>query len=128
KPQVNDKEHKVILLFDVNSGTRTYVRHIGFTDNTKTNDATLRREMVQMEGAPASTTKLEQSKHRLSLLPYLKNVDMSVTPVPQVNDQVDVNYKVVENSSAKATFQIGYSQEYRAMVGIGLNQDNFLGT
>lgn len=127
-PQINDQTHKVILVFDINPGKRAYVRNVTFSDNTRTNDVVLRREVEQMEAAPASTTRLENSKQRLSLLPYIKDVDMSVKPVPDVDDQVDVNYKVKEDSSAQASFKVGYSQLYGAMLGAGLNQKNFFGT
>ncbi|RDI41801.1 outer membrane protein assembly factor BamA [Aquicella lusitana] len=128
RPQVDESTHEVALVFVINPGKRTYVRHITFSDNNRTNDVVLRREMQQWEAAPASTTKLEESKHRLNLLPYLKEVDMSVTPVEGVDDQVDVNYKVKEESSAQASFKIGYSQLYRTILGVGFNQKNVFGT
>ena len=99
-----------------------------FTDNTRTNDVSLRREIEQMEAAPASTGLLEESKHRLQLLPYIKEVEMSVKPVPNFDDKVDVNYKVKEEGSNQATFRVGYSGEQQIIFGAGLNQKNFLGT
>lgn len=128
RPQVDDVNHLVSLSLNITPGRRTYVRHISFADNNRTNDITLRREMVQMEGAPASTARLEESKHRLSLLPYIKNVDMSIVPVPQVEDQVDVIYRVTEDSAATASLQLGWSQQYHAMLGLSFNQKNFMGT
>lgn len=128
RPQVNENQHTVNLLFDVNAGKRTYVRHVTFSDNTRTNDVVLRREIQQLEASPASTTKLDESKQRLTLLPYIKDVDMSVKRVPENNDQVDVNYKVKEDNSAQASFKVGYSPVYSVILGAGLNQKNFFGT
>ncbi|EKD70022.1 MAG: hypothetical protein ACD_46C00671G0010 [uncultured bacterium] len=128
RPQVNDKTHEVILVFDIKPGKRAYVRHITFSDNNRTNDIVFRREMQQWEAAPVSTTKLEDSKQRLSLLPFIRNVDMSVKPVPEKDDQVDVNYKVTEDNSAQATFKVGIDQRYGMIWGAGLNQKNFFGT
>jgi outer membrane protein insertion porin family len=128
RPQMNDQTHQVTLIFDVKPGKRAYIRHVTFTDNNRTNDVVLRREIQQMEAAPASTSRLENSKHRLLLLPYIKEAEMSVKPVPEADDQVDVNYKVKEESSATASFKIGYSQIYRTTLGLGLNQKNFFGT
>lgn len=127
-PELDDKTHQVGLTFNIKSGKRTYIRHLTFSDNDRTNDIVLRRELQQWESAPASTTKLEDSKQRLTLLPYIKDVEMSVKPVPDKSDQVDVNYKVKESSSAQASFKVGYSQIYRVMYGIGLDQKNFFGT
>ncbi|HTM63563.1 MAG TPA: outer membrane protein assembly factor BamA [Gammaproteobacteria bacterium] len=128
RPDVNDKTRKVVLIFMVNSGKRTYVRHITFSDNNRTNDEVLRREMLQFEASPVSSSKLEESKQRLSLLPYIKDVEMSVKPVSGKSDQVDVNYKVKEDNSAQASVKIGYSQVYHMIFGAGLNQKNFMGT
>lgn len=127
-PNVSDSTHKVNLVFTIKPGKRAYVRHVTFSDNTRTNDVVLRREIEQMEAAPASTAKLEESKHRLNLLPFIKETEMSIKPVSGIDDQVDVDYKVKEDSSAQATVQIGYSQLYRTILGAGLNQKNFLGT
>lgn len=128
RPQVNDKNHTVFLVFDVQSNKRVYVRNINFANNTRTNDRVLRREVTQMEAAPVSTSKLEESKHRLSLLPYLKNVEMGMARVPGREDQVDINYKLQEENTAQASFKVGYSQAYQFLIGAGLNQKNFLGT
>src|SRR3989338_1005249 len=128
RPKVDDERHEVILVFDINPGKRTYVRHITFSDNNHTNDVVLRREMQQFEAAPASTAKLEESKHRLSLLPYIRDVEMSVEPVVETGDQVDVNYKVKEDSSAQASFKVGYSQLYGVILFAGFNQKNVFGT
>ncbi len=127
-PKIDDTTKQVFLTYEVKPGKRAYLHHVYFTDNTKTNDEALRREIQQMEGAPVSTTKLEESKHRLSLLPYIRNVDMNVEPVAGSDDTVDVNYKVTEENAAQATFSIGYSQLDHLILGAGLNQKNFLGT
>ncbi len=126
--KVDEAKKQVFLTYEVKPGKRAYVNRIYFTDNTKTNDEALRREVQQMEGAPVSTVKLEESKHRLSLLPYIRNVDMGVEPVPGTDDNVDVNYKVTEENAAQATFSIGYSQLDHFILGAGLNQKNFMGT
>jgi len=127
-PELDDKQHKVFLTFTIKQGKPIYVRKVTFTNNTRTNDVVLRREVEQMEAAAASTTKMEESKHRLNLLPYIKDTELSVSKVPGIDDQIDVDYKVKEDSSAQATFKVGYSQTYRTILGAGLNQKNFLGT
>lgn len=128
EPQIDDKKKEVFLTFNVKPGKRTYVRHVFFSDNTRTNDDVLRREVQQMESSVASTSKLELSKQKLSQLAYIKNVEMNVTPVQEHDDQVDVNYKVTEDSAAQANFSIGYSQVDGIILGAGLNQKNFMGT
>lgn len=127
-PQVDDVHKQVFLTFDVKPGKRSYVHHIYFSDNCKTNDEVLRREVEQMESAVVSTCRLEESKHKLSLLPFVKDVQMVVKPVPGYDDQVDVNYKVTEDNTAQASFSVGYSQLDHIILNAGVNQKNFLGT
>jgi outer membrane protein insertion porin family len=127
-PQVDDTTKQIWLNFQVKPGKRTYVRHIYFSDNSKTNDEVLRREMQQMESGVVSTAQLDESKRRLRLLPYIRDVEMSVKPVPQSDDQVDVNYKVTEDNAAALTGSIGYSQVEHILLGAGVTQKNFLGT
>jgi len=128
QPDINDTTHQVELTFNVKQGRRTYVHQISFSENTRTNEEVLRREMEQLESALVSTSKLESSKRRLTMLPYIKDVQMSLTPTPNTEDQVDINYKVKEDNAAQATFTVGYSQIQSIILGAGLVQKNFLGT
>lgn len=128
EPTINDAQKTVFINFVVKPGKRNYVRHIYFSDNTKTNDEVLRREIEQMESSIISTKKLEDSKRKLKLRPFIKDVDTSIVPVPNSDDLVDINYKVTEQNAAEATFSVGYSQIDHVILGVGFNQKNFLGT
>lgn len=128
RPTVDENAKQVFLTFDIKPGKRAYVRRISFSENAKTNDEALRREVQQMESAVVSTSKLEDTKLRLNRLPYIKNAQMTVASVEGSDDQVDVNYKVVEDGGAQATFSVGYSQLDHVILSAGLNQKNFLGT
>ncbi|HVY53116.1 MAG TPA: outer membrane protein assembly factor BamA, partial [Gammaproteobacteria bacterium] len=127
-PQIDEAKKQVFLAFQITPGKKVYVRHLTFVDNHRTNDAALRREATQFESAPATTSRLEETKHRLSLLPFMKDVQMSVKPVPETEDQVDVSYKVTEDNSAQASVTASYSMVDRFGFGVGLNQKNFFGT
>ncbi|MCK5894761.1 MAG: outer membrane protein assembly factor BamA [Endozoicomonadaceae bacterium] len=127
-PQPNEDGHTVDITFFVEPGRRTYVRRINFEGNTKTEDEVLRREMRQMEGATASTYKIEQSKLRLNRLGYFKDVASEIVPVAGTNDHVDVNYTVEEQPSGSITASIGYSQGDGLILGGSISQSNFLGT
>lgn len=128
EPKVDEVKKEVFLHFVVTPGKRVYVHHLSFLDNHRTNDEALRRDVVQLESALASTTRLEESKHRLSLLPYVKDVQMSVKPVQDTDDKVDVTYKITEDNSAQASITASYSLTDRLGFGLGLNQKNFFGT
>lgn len=127
-PQVNDESRKVDLTFLIDPGRRVYVRRINFQGNIKTQDEVLRREMRQTEGAGYSTKDLDRSKTRLQRLDYLESVNVEMAAVPGTNDQVDVNYTLVERPSGSLLFGIGYGQESGLLLNASVTQNNFLGT
>ncbi len=127
-PEVNDKDNTVALKFFVDPGKRTYVRRISFKGNMKTADAVLRREMRQMESAPASASAIEQSRVRLERLGYFSKATVATTAVPGHDDLIDVDYTVEEQSSGSIGASIGYAQDAGIILGLNLQQDNFMGT
>lgn len=127
-PRLDDENKKVSLTFLVDPGRRVYVRRINFQGNTKTQDEVLRRELRQSEGSWISTKDLERSKTRLQRLDYLESVNVETPAVPGANDQVDVNYTVVERPSGSLLFGVGYGQESGLLLNVSVTQNNFLGT
>jgi len=127
-PQLHPENSLVTLTFVVNPGNRVYVNRINFKGNTKTSDDVLRREMRQMEGAPASTNLIDRSKVRLERLGYFKDVAVETPPVSGVSDQIDVNFTVEEQPSGSINASLGFSQNAGMILGISVNQSNFLGT
>lgn len=127
-PEVAASGDTVDVTFLVEPGRRAYVRRINFEGNTTTQDEVLRREMTQMEGAPASTDKISQSRERLERLGFFRQVDVETRPVPGEPDQVDVTYNVEEQPSGSISASVGYSQSAGVIYGASLSQKNFLGT
>ncbi|MCX2524328.1 outer membrane protein assembly factor BamA [Larsenimonas rhizosphaerae] len=127
-PQVNEDGDTVDVTFAVNSGRRAYVRRINFKGNTTTADEVLRRELVQLEGAPASTDNIKDSQERLQRLGFFKQVDVETRPVPNHPDQLDVTYNVQEQPSGSISASVGFSQSAGVIYGASLSQSNFLGT
>jgi outer membrane protein insertion porin family len=127
-PQVADDRSAVDLIIGVDPGQRTYVRRIGFVGNTTTQDEVLRREMIQMEGAPASTEAITQSRQRLQRLGFFSQVEVDTRRVPGEPDQLDVTYNVEEQPSGSISASIGFSQSAGVIYGASLSQKNFLGT
>ncbi|MDX2350714.1 MAG: outer membrane protein assembly factor BamA, partial [Porticoccus sp.] len=98
-PEVDEENKTAKVTLFIDPGRRAYVRRIEFRGNTKTMDEVLRREMRQMEGASASTSKMDLSKVRLQRTGYFKDVQAQTQQVPGTNDQVDVFYTVEEQPS-----------------------------
>ena len=127
-PEIDDENKTVALKFFVDPGKRTYVRRIEFRGNTKSVDEVLRREMRQMESAPASSAQIEQSRVRLERLGFFKEVKTENVPVPGTDDMIDVQYTVEEQSSGSIGASVGYAQDAGLILGANLQQNNFLGT
>ena len=127
-PELNEDENTVDIKFFVDPGKRTYVRRISFKGNTRTSDDVLRREMRQMESAPASAAAIEQGRVRLQRLGFFSNAEVETTPVPGSDDLIDVEYEVEEQSSGSIGGSLGYAQQAGLILGLNLQQNNWLGT
>ena len=127
-PNVDEKSKEVTITFFVDPGRRVYVRRINMLGNARTEDEVLRREMRQMEGAWFSTGAVERSKTRLDRLGFFEDVTVETPAVPEVADQVDVNYSVTERPSGSLQAGLGYSQTQGFLVNASVSQENFLGT
>jgi outer membrane protein insertion porin family len=127
-PEINEDDNTVALKFFVDPGKRTYVRRISFKGNQKTADDVLRREMRQMESAPASAAAIEQSRIRLERLGYFSKATVDTPEVAGHDDLIDVDFTVEEQSSGSIGASFGYAQDAGLIFGLNLQQDNFLGT
>jgi len=127
-PETNDEGKIVDIKFFVDPGKRTYVHRINFAGNARTADEVLRREMRQMEGAPASSDKIEQSRVRLERLGYFKEAKVDTQEVPGSDDLIDLKYGVEEQPSGSIGASIGFAQGTGLVLGANLQQDNFLGS
>ncbi len=127
-PQVNEADGRVDVVFRVNPGRRAYVRRINFQGNTTTADEVLRREITQLEGAPASTDAISDSQQRLERLGFFRSVEVNTQPVADTPDQLDVTYNVEEQPSGSISASLGFAQSEGIIYGASLSQRNFLGT
>ena len=127
-PEVDDENHTVAMKFFVDPGKRTYVRRISFKGNVKTADDVLRREMRQMESAPASSAAIEQSRMRLQRLGFFSRATVETPGVAGHDDLIDVEYTVEEQSSGSIGASIGFAQDAGVILGLNLQQDNFMGS
>ncbi|MEX0902171.1 MAG: outer membrane protein assembly factor BamA [Pseudohongiellaceae bacterium] len=126
-PEVNDDSQTVDLTFYIEPGNRTYVNRISFSGNTQTADDVLRREMRQLESAPASSQLIEQSRARLEQLGYFESVEVDTVEVPGTEDQIDVNYAVTEQNFGAINFSVGAgSGDF--FISSSVQAHNFLGT
>ena len=127
-PEINEDDNTVDMKFFIDPGKRTYVRRITFAGNELTSDEVLRREMRQMESAPASQAMIDQSRVRLERLGYFSKAEVETLPVPGTDDLIDVAFTVEEQSSGSISGSVGYAQDAGLILGLNLEQANFLGS
>ncbi|MCH7672255.1 MAG: outer membrane protein assembly factor BamA [Proteobacteria bacterium] len=127
-PEVNEEDQTVDVTFFIQPGNRTYVNRINFSGNISTADDVLRREMRQLESAPASSLQIEQSKVRLQRLGYFETVEVETEEVSGTEDQIDVNYEVLEQNFGAISFQLGTGGGGDIFISSSLQAQNFLGT
>ena len=127
-PEIDEDNSTVVMKFFIDPGKRTYVRRINFAGNMTTMDDVLRREMRQMESAPASSAAIEQSRIRLERLGFFKTAKVDTKEVPGSDDLIDVDFSVEEQSFGSIGGSLGYAQDAGLILGLNLQQNNFLGT
>lgn len=127
-PEIDEETNEVDLVFSVDPGQRVYVNRVQFRGNSVTEDEVLRREMRQFEGAPLNEDMVEQGKIRLERLGFFETVESSTTRVNGRDDLVNVEYLVKEQPSGSFNFMFGYGDYSKLQIGVGVSQDNFLGT
>lgn len=128
EPKIDENSNEVDLTFTVDPGKRVYVRRVNFHGNYKTHDTVFRREMRQMEGAWYSKPNVDRSKVRIERLPFIEEVEVETTRVPGEDDQVDIEFEVKERLAGNFTATAGYSGDSGFIFGLGVQEDNFLGT
>ena len=127
-PEIEEGNNVVSMKFFVDPGKRTYVRRISFKGNMRTADDVLRREMRQMESSPASASKIEQSRVRLERLGFFSRATVETPQVAGHDDLIDVEFEVEEQSSGSIGASFGYAQDAGLILGLNLQEDNFMGT
>jgi outer membrane protein insertion porin family len=127
-PELNEEDNTVSMKFFIDPGKRTYVRRISFKGNTRTADEVLRREMRQMESAPASAAAIEQSRVRLQRLGFFSTAEVETPEVPGHDDLIDVEFTVEEQTSGSIGASLGFAQQAGLILSLNLQQNNFLGT
>lgn len=127
-PEIDEETNEVDLTFSVNPGKRVYVNRVNFSGNATTKDEVLRREMLQLEGAWLSDSRVEGSKLELERLGFFSTVESSTERVDGRDDLVDVNFEVEEQPSGSFNVGIGYGDYSGLQLSGGVAQNNFLGT
>jgi outer membrane protein insertion porin family len=116
----------VDVTFLVRPGPRVYVNRINIFGNNQTQERVIRREFRFAEGDAFSSEKLKRTKDRLTFLGYFQGVDMDQKDT-EAQDKVDIDVKVVEQSTGEFNIGAGFSTFEGALATTQLREKNFLG-
>jgi outer membrane protein insertion porin family len=125
---LHDSDKTVRLGFRCEPGEKIVTRFIHFSGNTHTDEKVLRREMLQLEGAPLSTILMENSRARLNKTGFFSTVTIDPVTVDGHSDQVDLDVAVEEAHAGQIGGSMGYSTEEGLVFGFNLHHRNFLGS
>ncbi|MCB8874829.1 outer membrane protein assembly factor BamA [Acidisoma silvae] len=120
-------QHVVDLTFEIDEGPRVFLERIDITGNSRTEDKVIRREFQIAEGDAFNAQKIKDSRERLNELQYFKSVDMSTQP-GSAPDKIVLTTAVQEQATGSFTIGGGYSTDDGALVDLGLNEKNLIGT
>lgn len=128
-PDLDREKKEVSLTFLVEAGKRVYVKRINFNGGASTSDYVYRREMRQLEGTWLSNSQLDRSRLRIARLPYVEDVTHKVERIAGSDDEVEVNYDIVERSAGTFNAGIGFGGSTTgAFLQFDVTHSNFLGS
>ena len=105
---------------------RIYVQRIEFLNTDWINDEVLRRELLQREATYINTVALEQSRLRLERLPYVERAEVTLRPVKDSPDQVDILITITAAPARRYGGGGGYSESQRLSIhGYFVNENLF---
>ncbi len=128
RPRVNRNREKrtIDMTYTVSEGPRVYVERINISGNVRTLDRVIRRQMKLVEGDAFNKVLLDKSEKNIRGLQYFSKVDVSQQPGTAA-DKTVVNVAVQEQSTGSLSLSFGFSSVDSAIIGVSLNEQNFLG-
>ena len=111
RADINDDDKTVRIVYKINPGPLVFVRRIEIVGNETTDDAVIRREMLQFEREKYSRDKVERSRDRINRLGYFGGARINERPVPESDNETDLEVVVTERPLGKISFGAGFSTD-----------------
>lgn len=118
-PQVvPDMDNNTIsITFQVNKGQKWSLNRVLITGNETTRDHVIRRQLFLEEGAPLTSTAMEESKRAVEYLSYFDREGIEWIKHPLPNDMLDLELHVKEAKT----------RQFQAGMNFGPSKDNAKG-
>jgi len=124
---VNDKERIVNLTFEFEKGNKVYFGAINVTNNSKTRDKVIRRELKIREGELYNETRKRQSHENIHRLGFFEDVSFKTsTPIDKPNQQ-DIEIVIKERNTGQLQLTAGYGNVQGLSLGGSIQENNFKG-
>ena len=124
-----DRENRLVTIdYSVEKGKPVSVRNINISNNRRTRDHVIRRELSLREQEPFSVSKLRAARHQVQRLGYFEdNVEVITQRVEGTDDLIDVNVKVEERPTGFFSIGGGVSSIEKFLFAGQIQESNFLG-
>jgi outer membrane protein insertion porin family len=110
----------------IEEGELSYIEKIEIAGNKRTKDKVIKRELLIKEGEILSWDKVSKSRHKLALLGFFDNVDLSILSGSKENKKV-VKIEVEEGKRGTGLFGVNYSNQTGLAGSVQLNVVNLFG-
>ncbi len=113
--------------FDIQlvEGDKYTVRNVNITGNDRTHEHVIRRAIRTMPGNQFSRSDIIRSQREISNLGFFDAEQIGITPQPNNDGTVDINYSVVEKSSDQLELQAGFGGGLGLTGTVGVSFNNF---
>lgn len=124
-----DRKNRLVTIdYSVEKGNMVSVRNINISDNTRTRDRVIRRELSLQEQEPFNVSKLRAVRYQVQRLGYFEdNVEVITQRVEGTDDLIDVNIKVEERPTGFFSIGGGVSSIEKFLFAGQIQESNFLG-
>ena len=127
-PQLNRRENNVIdVKFLIKPGQKKYINRIIISGNTRTLDKVIRRTMRVAEGDPFNRNLIDRSETLIRNLGHFSKTKVELSDNFEMQNTVDINVDVKEQSTGSLVLGGGYSSTTGATANIGVSENNLLG-
>jgi len=120
-------EQTIGVTYQIDEGPRVYVERIEITNNVRTLDRVIRREMRLAEGDAFNSVLLRESERRIRQLGFFDEVNVSTRQGSQP-DRIVVEVEVTERATGELSFGAGFSTTDGPLAAVNLSERNLLGT
>lgn len=129
KPMIKkNKENKTLdIVFNIDEGSKVYIKRINIYGNVRTRDEVVRREMRISEGDAFNPQNFERSKERIATLNFFNKIEFNDEQDPNAPDQMILNLNLGEMSTGEVSFGFGYSSYNGGFLQAAITERNFLG-